>query len=270
MKRLTNIDLSEISLVDDPANEHAKVTLWKRNSPDNPDNSAGAPGVQISSKEVHMDPKELEKKLGELETQNAELTKQVEKAQNEAKSAQSVADTIEKAAKENGLEINKADDGTVTVSKKDDEYVDFNGTKIAKSQCPKEVLDAIEKGNKEIAELKKAQEAETLAKRAREELPNLGGKPEAKGELLKFIDGLESGQKDELMKSLKAADHAVSKMFKEIGKTGNDDENSAEGRLNKMVSEFQKSSGKTYEQAYAEVTKTKEGAQLLAQAEEDE
>jgi chromosome segregation ATPase len=196
-----------------------------------------------------MDPVELEKKLGELETQVAELTEARDEATKRAEEAEA---EIAKAAEE--------------AKKNEEEFIEIDGEQVAKSAVPAPLLKRLEAQQEAIEKMQAEREAEALAKRAESELPNLAGTAEQKGALLKAIDGMSEDAAKSLHEALKAADAAVSSMFKEVGKTASEDDGSASARLEKMAREHATEKGVPYETAFAEVVKTAEGRELRKQS----
>lgn len=140
----------------------------------------------------------------------------------------------------------------VEKAKPQEEMMDFNGEMVAKSAIPAPVL-------KQLEELQKAKEAEELRKRADEKLPNFKGSADQRGKLLKSI-----GDDAELMEMLAAADALFAQLFLEKGKTdASEDLRDADAKLDSLVKEYKEVHKVTYEQAYAEVAKTKEGLALI-------
>jgi len=272
-RNLMNIRLDEVSAVDAPANKSAKIVLYKRDGDSmNEDDMSDAMKAKMKeymdkgySKEdamkmcmgektqkggPNMDPQELAEKLEALEGQVADLTKRAEAA--EAAKAE-----LEKAADESGFDI---EEGKLA-KRADPEFIEVGGEKVEKSAVPAAVLKALEAQAEEVAKMK-AKEAEVeLAKRGAETLPHLAGTDLAKGKLLEAIGGDE-----EVLKSLKAADAAIAKAMEEIGNNPMDDEASATYRLNKMAGEYAESHKVPFESAYAEVTKSGEGRELMLAA----
>jgi hypothetical protein len=272
-RNLMNIRLDEVSAVDAPANKSAKIVLYKRDGDSmNEDDMSDAMKAKMKeymdkgySKEdamkmcmgektqkggPNMDPQELAEKLEALEGQVADLTKRAEAA--EAAKAE-----LEKAADEAGFDI---EEGKLA-KRADPEFIEVGGEKVEKSAVPAAVLKALEAQAEEVAKMK-AKEAEVeLAKRGAETLPHLAGTDLAKGKLLEAIGGDE-----EVLKSLKAADAAIAKAMEEIGNNPMDDESSANYRLNKMADEYAEAHKVPFESAYAEVTKSGEGRELMLAA----
>jgi DNA-binding transcriptional MerR regulator len=250
---LSGIKLDEVSLVDIPAAPMAKIALFKRGDMDDEmkakmkeymdkgysEDEARA----MMKKEDGMDPEELAKRLEELEGQVAEMTGEL--------------DTLKKAADEAGFDF----DGTTLTKRAPVEYIEVEGEKIAKSAIPAVILKALEAKEAELA-VAKAKEAEAaIAKRGAEVLPNLSGTDLVKGKLLEAI-----GDDEELLKSLKAADAAIAKAMEEVGFNPMNEDASAAFRLNKMAGEYAEAHKVPFETAYAEVTKSGEGRDLMVQA----
>lgn len=270
-RKLKNIKLTEISGVDIPADPNAKITLFKRGEPMKDEDMSDAMKAKMkeymdkgysqedamkmcmgekTEKGGHdMDPQELADKLEALEGQVDDLTKRAEAAEAE-KAA------LEKAADEAGFDI---EEGKLA-KRADPEYVEIEGEKFEKSAIPATILKALETKEVELAKAKAEQEEVTLAKRGAAELPNLRGSDLAKGKLLSMIDD------DEIISALKAADAAMKKQMEEIGANPLNDEASATFRLNKMANDYAGEHKVPFETAFAEVTKSGEGRNLMTEA----
>jgi len=267
-RKLKNIILNEVSGVDIPADPNARITLFKRG--DNMDDmddamkakmkeymdkgysemEAKAMCMRETKKGGHdMDPQELAEKLEALEGQVADLTKRAEGAEAEVAA-------LQKAADEAGFDV---EEGKLT-KRADPEYVEIEGERFEKSAIPATVLKALEAKEAELAKAKDEQEEVTLAKRGAAELPHLAGTDVAKGKLLSLIDD------DEIIAALKAADAALKKQMEEIGVNPMNDEASATFRLNKMATDYAETHKVPFETAYAEVTKSGEGASLMSES----
>ena len=159
-------------------------------------------------------------------------------------------------------DVKKAADGSVTiVAKSAEEMIEFDGEMIAKSAVPAPILKRLETQAKEVADLRKAAEVEDLRKRAEKEFPNLAGTADEKAALMKAVDGIDASAKDAVVKSLKAADAAVSKLFKEVG-SNEIDEASPSAKLDKMAKEHAAKNKVSFESAYSEVIKSGEGLEV--------
>lgn len=244
-KKLIALKLEEVSLVDDPANQHAKVTLFKRN---------------IEEKDMGEIEK-LNKQIAELTTEKESLEKKLKDGEDVTKKLQASEKTLEtllKQVEEAGFEINKGKDGEITIKKSaEKEFVVIDGEKVEKGSVPIAVLKRLESLEKESNE-------RILEKRAKEELPDLAGTDLTKGRLLAQIDKIEDEkERKELTEALKAANAAVKAVFKEHGHLPGYDDDSPQAQLDKMVEAYAKEHKVTDEKAYAEVTKSKDGKELL-------
>jgi hypothetical protein len=268
-RKLKNIILDEVSGVDVPADPNAKITLFKRgDTMDDMDDAmkakmkeymdkgysemeAKAMCMRETKKGGHdMDPQELAEKLEALEGQVADLTKRAEGAEAEVAA-------LQKAADEAGFDV---EEGKLT-KRADPEYVEVEGERFEKAAIPATILKALEAKEAELAKAKQEQEEVTLAKRGAAELPHLAGSDLAKGKLLAAV-----GDDEDVLKALKAADAALKKQMEEIGSNPAQDEASATFRLNKMATDYATEHRVPFETAFAEVTKSGDGAQLMAEA----
>jgi hypothetical protein len=134
------------------------------------------------------------------------------------------------------------------------------GEKVEKSLVPAPVLKMLAEQAADIAKMKTEAEEVALAKRGTDELPNLAGTPLAKGRLLALAE-----KDPEMLKTLKAADAAMSAAFVEKGNSNGADEASPEYKLDQLAKAHATAQSVTYHAAYAEVTKSGVGADLLAQ-----
>lgn len=271
-RKLKNIKLTEISGVDIPADPNARITLFKRGEPMKDEDMSDAMKAKMkmymdkgysemeakrmcmgekTEKGGHdMDPQELAEKLEALEGQVNDLTKRAEAA--EAEKAE-----LEKAADEAGFDI---EEGKLT-KRADPEYVEIEGERFEKSAIPATILKALEAKEAELVKAKAEQEETTLAKRGAEELPHLAGTDLVKGKLLAAV-----GDNEDVLKALKAADAALKKQMEEIGANPLNDEASATFRLNKMANDYAGEHNVPFETAFAEVTKSSDGAALMREA----
>jgi hypothetical protein len=251
---LEELDLLEVSAVDTPANQHASVVLFK-NLWHNAGVKPQTGGTQDKG-EGQVTVEELTKKLEALSAQVTDLTKKAADAETAKAAAEAATAALTKSAETAGLDIK---DGLI-VKRADPEYVEIDGEKVEKSLVPAPVLKAIEKQAAEIAKMKAKAEEVELAKRGDVELPNLSGTGLAKGRLLALVEGDEA-----LLKSLKAADAAMAKNYAETGHSDVQDEASSGYKLDQLAKAHAAAQSVTYEMAYAEVTKSGVGADLLTQ-----
>jgi phage host-nuclease inhibitor protein Gam len=251
---LEDIELMEVSAVDRGANQHAAVVLCKRVAPESLSGYTEAV-KSLSGDETQMEGdrsvtvEELTQKLETLQTQVADLTEK-------AAASDALADSLTKSAKEAGLEV---EDGKI-VKRADPEYVEVDGEKVEKALVPAAVLRAIEKQAADIAKMKAEAADVALAKRGATELPNLAGTDLTKGRLLAAVEGDEA-----LLKALKAADAAMAETYTEKGHSNVEDEAAPGSKLDKLAKAHAEAKGVSFEMAFAEVTKSGVGADLLAQ-----
>jgi len=251
---LEDVELLELSLVDNPANQHASVVLCKRFG--YKDGVKPKVDGQATEGEGQVTVEELTKKLEALQAQVTDLTKKAEDATFAQEAAEAAAAALAKSAEDAGLDV---EDGKI-VKRADPEYVEIDGERVEKSAIPAPVLRSIEKAAADIAKMQKAAEEVELAKRGEAELPNLAGTPLAKGKLLAAVQGDE-----DVLKALKAADAAMAKAFTETGHGDVNDESSPSFRLDTLAKAHASAQNVTFEAAYAEVTKAGVGADLLNQ-----
>lgn len=236
--------LDEVSHVDSPANKGSRVVLWKRAT----DTKGGDP----------MTPEQIAKRLEELETKVPELESALKAAEDKNKKMMSAMD-------EAGMDLEDTE-GKMKVSKRSEpEFIDVDGEKILKSAVPAPLLARLEKQAKELDDIKKAADLEQVRKRAVELMPNMVGTDDVKSALMKAVDGIaDESVRESVIKSLKAADEAVAKSFKEIGSKSVDESDPAV-RLEKMAKEKAAADKISYHVAYAEITKSGEGKKLAAE-----
>jgi len=236
--------LDEVSHVDVPANDGSRVVLWKRAT----DMKGGDP----------MKPEDLVKRLEELESMVPKLETSLKAAEYKNKK---MMDAMEEA----DMDVEETDDKMKLKKRADPEYIDFDGEKILKSAVPLPLLARLEKQSKELEDIKKAAEMVDLKKRAVEIMPNMAGTDDEKAALLKSVDSIaDASVRDSVLKSLKAADSAVAKSFREIGSQAVDETN-ASVRLEKMAKDKAAADNISYHRAYAEITKSGEGKKLAAE-----
>jgi len=244
---LEDIELMEVSAVDSPANQFASVVLFK-SSGYNPVVKPEMPG-ETAKGDRSVTVEELTQKLEALQTQVADLT-------SKAKEYEDANDRMMKSAVAAGLEIENGE----IVKRADPEYVEIDGEKVEKALVPAPLLKALEKQAAEIAKMKAEAEEVELTKRGETELPNLAGTALVKGRLLALV-----AKDEDLLKSLKAADAVMGEQFVEKGHARVEDEASASSKLDQLAKAHSTAQNVTYHAAYAEVTKSGVGADLLVQ-----
>jgi hypothetical protein len=241
------LELDEVSAVDSPANPLSLMALWKR---------------ATHQGEVQMNLEELTKRLEETESKVEELVKAEAAAVERAQKAEAELGAVEKALADAEIKVTKSDKGVAIEKAIDPEYIDIDGERVLKSSVPAPLLKRLESQDAAIRALTEQSARADLAKRAEELFPNLGGKPEEKAELVKMLDALSGDAKTALEKSLKAADAAVAKMFREVGEVAKADTDEKK-ELDAMVAKHAQDTGVSKAIAFAEVTKSGRGKELL-------
>jgi hypothetical protein len=273
--KLAGIMLSEVSVVDVPANAGASIAIWKRGEMEDQmdmtpeqkgrmkklmaDGMSEADAVKAAMTETAkggstMDPKELAKQVEALTAQVADLNKS-------AATATANETAIVKAAQDAGFTVAKTDKGVTVTKAADPEYVEINGQKVEKSSVPAPLLEMVLKQGTELAKMRAEKHEAELAKRGATELPNLAGTDLVKGKML-----AAAGDDPAMLTALKAADAAMAKSMQELGQNPLADEGSPTFKLDKMARTHAAEKGVSFEVAYAAVTATGDGAALYKSA----
>lgn len=255
---INRVKLDELSLVDEPANQHAIAVLLKNKKARR--NADGSFQKSDEGAEI-MDIEELQARLAEAE---AEVQKQRERADL----AEANVGAFEAAIDKDAFEVTKSAEGKVEIAKrKAEDTIEIDGEHIAKSLIPAPVLKRLEAAQNEADELRKAKEMEDLRKSAEEAFPNLVGTVEQKTALMKSLNALDENDRDAVMKSLKAADEAMKKMCAEVGdSSGAGGSGTATEELDQMAKKYASENGVTFSEAFSEVTKSGKGRELFVKS----
>lgn len=269
---LTDLELIELSLVDEPANPAARVVMFKRDMTPDEDKikelvaggmseddarkqvaqmrrskGAGPSGDQGKGGQSMSD---QEKRLVELEAANKRL--------------ESCVEALSKSLETEGYVVQLADEAVTVEKRKAEDYIEVGGETILKSALPASVLSVISKQADELAAVTKKLEAEELVKRVSAEIPHLAGDAVTKGEVLKAVDAIaDEAVRKAAHAMLKGANALASKLTREFGSVA-PQETDAMTELNKMAEDFAAEKKVTFAKAFAEVTKTGRGAELFA------
>jgi hypothetical protein len=268
---VTDLELIELSLVDEPANPAARVVMFKRAAPDEMKiqeliaegmseadardqvarmrrNKGAGPTGDLGKGDLSMS--DQEKRLEELEAANKRL--------------EASRDALVKSLETEGYVVQIADEAVTVEKRKAEDYIEVSGEAVLKSALPASVLAMISKQAGELAEVTKKLEAEELVKRVSAEIPHLSGAPAMKGAVLKAVDAIAD---DEVRKAahamLKGANTLASKLTREFG-TVAPEETDAMSELNKMAEDYAVEKKVTFAKAFADVTRTGRGAELFA------
>jgi hypothetical protein len=262
LKKLT---LTELSLVDRPANPLAIAPIFKA------DNSNGetmteetekmAPEMEAKIK-AYMKEKgcdrdtamkacmkfdefeaEAESRLSEVETLKADVEKL--KADNEA---------LRKSVLEEGYKITAEG----IEKKAPEEFIEIEGEQINKADIPAPILKRLEE-----AEIEKAENA--IQKRCKETLPNIS--EDHARVLLKAHDDLAEEEAKKFAEFMQALDNLFDEMTEEVGKSAaQGDMEDPNEKLNALAKAHQEEHNTTFAQAYAAVVKTDAGKALVKKA----
>lgn len=146
------------------------------------------------------------------------------------------------------------------------------GGSVNKSELPDDVRKHMEDMQKRAEEAERiakaereAREFEALVKRVEASYPNLPKDSQTKAKVLKAIESADDEVAKAAREILESADNALASVYKERGVAGDDTEETAEGKLNKMASEKAQNEGVPFAKAYASVLETSEGMELYNQ-----
>ena len=268
---VTDLELIELSLVDEPANPAARVVMFKRAAPDD-DNiqelvDGGMPEAEARDQVARMRRNKGAGPTGDLDKGDRSMSdqeKRLEELEAANKRLEASRDALVKSLEGEGYVVQIADDAVTVEKRKPEDYIDVAGEAVLKSALPASVLAMISKQAGELAEVTKKLEAEELVKRVSAEIPHLSGAPAMKGAVLKAVDAIAD---DEVRKAahamLKGANTLASKLTREFG-TVAPEETDAMSELNKMAEDYAVEKKVTFAKAFAEVTRTGRGAELFA------
>lgn len=244
---LKELKLSELSLVDKPANPEAYAPIWKSITEKGDDNMEDT--IKMSDDMKAKLKPYMDKGMSAEEAMKAyeeDMQKSVDtiKAENER---------LRKALIDNEFVI-KAD----SVEKKAPvEFIEVEGEQINKADIPAPILKRLEE-----AEADKAKA--DIEKSAKETLPNL-----KQDVAIKLIEK-NLAEDEELLEFLRAVDAMFAKGMEESGETKVEaDMSSAQDKLEGLAKAHATEHEMTFHKAYAEVVKTAEGKALLKAMKED-
>jgi uncharacterized membrane-anchored protein YhcB (DUF1043 family) len=270
-KRLRQLELKEVSIVPVGANTEALVVLNKELKKMDTEMkkiydalnenfqkrvdvhiAAGLDLLTAMSK-VHD---ELVADIGKANKQATDMLEARDKA------ATSLT-ALEKAAQDAGFVISKNGD-TYTISKTDKEMVELaDGTRIEKGSVPDGVLNMLKSQAADIADLRKKQNDALVLKAAKTDFPNLAlddaGMISLMGSVMKIKDNKD------IIAALKSASNALESLTKQTGSEVDPGTNPEAEQLEKMAKDHAAANpGLSFDQAYAKVSTTPEGAKLFA------
>jgi hypothetical protein len=262
---LEKIRLSELSLVDNGANQHAAVTIFKRNSGELPDKDADILGATnpVNKGEAALTDKNVN--VEEITKSLEDVTKKLEETQ----AALAEAQTISKMSDAEKAYMDKMDEKgraafmemdeekrkkKMDEMKKNDETITVDGKTVSKSAVGEAQFTTMKRlaaAEEAIAKANEATELARLEKRAAEELKHLPGTDTTKAKVLKALDAMADEEAAILKSALAKADEAASGDFETVGKSAGEkvDDDAA---IEKAAAEIRKATPSlTAEQAFA-------------------
>lgn len=249
---LEKLRLSELSLVDKGANQHAHVTIFKRDS-GSPDKNAEVLGdnnpvekgeFQLTDKNVNVE--EVVKSLEDVTKKLQEAEAKLAKAEAYAKMSDGEKAYMDKMDEKDRAAFMEMDEEKrkkkMDDMKKSDETIVVDGETVSKSAVGAAqfaIFKRLADAEAAIAKANANAEMSRLEKRAAEELKHLPGTDVEKALMLKSIDAMPEGARDVLKAALAKADEKSAGDFTTFGKSAG--EKKAEGdTFAKKVAEIQK------------------------------
>lgn len=268
---VTDLELIELSLVDEPANPAARVVMYKRAAPDEAKIQELIAGGMLEADAREQVAQMRRNKgagptgdLGKGNLSMSDQEKRLEELEATNKSLAASRDALVKSLEAEGYVVQIADEAVTVEKRKPEDYIEVSGEMLLKSAIPATILSMISKQAGELAEVNKRLETEELVKRVSAEIPHLSGAPAMKGAVLKAVDAIAD---EEVRKAahamLKGANSLASKLTREFGSVVAQ-ESDALTELNKMAEAYAVEKKVTFHTAYAEVTRTGRGAELFA------
>jgi hypothetical protein len=243
---LENLELEEVSLVDKAANQHAQITLFKRDNSEGNDMTDETQEVTKMSDEMDKKIKDYMKAKGcDRKTAEQAMMKSFDEAESvETLKAQN--EELRKALIDNGFKITK--EGVEKSAPV--EYVEVEGEQVNKADIPAPILKRLE-----AAEIEKREAA--VEKAAQEKFPNF--KPEVAKEIIK------ADFADEVLSALMALDNLLEGQMNEIGKSTSEtgDMTDPNEKLNALAKKYAEEHQTSFAKGYSEVVKTDAGKALI-------
>ena len=261
---LQKLQLTELSLVDRPANAQAMVSLFKR---DTSEEEITKMTDEMEAKvKAYMDKEGVGReeamkamdmyKADELELYKFDDDPEVNPLEDEVAALKADNEMLRKGLIDNGYVIS----AEAIEKKAEVEMMDIEGEMVVKSDIPAPVLKALEVAAAEKAQHSLEKADIELTKRAGESLPHFDVDV-AKSLVGKFYED------EKIMEALKAADAAFEASMQEFGKSDVDgDFTSPTDKLDALVKSYMDDNQlkkSEFAKAYAAVAKTDEGKSLI-------
>lgn len=249
---LTDLELIEVSLVDDPANPGALVALHKRKDDINMTDENEVSALVAKVAELEVTSEGLQKSLTDAEQA---LDAKDEEKEEVSKSLAALMAALD------ALGFDALTDGTETRLEKRaaPEMIEVEGEMLLKSAIPAVILTKLEKQAEALAKAAEETAAEELRKQANAILPNMKGTADERGALLKAVGGDEV-----LLSILRSANAAMASVTAEDGAAADPEVLDPAAALEKMAKALRaEKPALSVQQAHAEVYRTPEGKRLL-------
>lgn len=269
---VTDLELIELSLVDEPANPAARVVMFKRDTSTDEQKiqeliAGGMAEAEARDHVARMRRNEGAGPAGDLDKGAGSMSdqeKRLEELEAANKRLEASVDALVKSFEGEGYVVQIADSAVTVEKRTPEDYIEVGGEMVLKSALPASVLAVITKQAEALSEVNKKLEAEELSKRVSAEIPHLSGDAVAKGAVLKAIDAIaDEAVRKAAHAMLKGANAVASRLTREFG-TVAPQETDAMTELNKMAEDYSAEKKVTFAKAFAEVTKTGRGAELFA------
>lgn len=260
-KVLKELQLTEISLVDRPANEEARITVFKRK-----DAKPGSKGADPAYREEGADVEDEEdnmpdetKKVADLEKQVAVLTEQ----KSDLEKALSAQEAKTAAAEAKVAEITKARDVAAS-----DEVLKVGDVEVRKSAVGDATFSVIKAQQAQIQKERDERELLELTKRAEADYGSLPGEPIAKAKALMAMTRLPEAERTALEAMLKSGNVALSKSYAPLpgGRAAPAISGNADEKLNALAKAKAEKESVNFYKAYQDVLETDEGRELYKQS----
>ena len=256
-KLLEKLKLSELSLVDKGANQHARVSIFKRDASEKPEDAkAEVLGKSGNKEKVSMSTveKKVEGLTADLEKANtalAEATAKLEKADAFSKLSDAEKSFIEKMddkGKGDYMGMSAADRKKKMDSvKKSDETLEVHGQTISKSAVGdaefaifKALTEEAAIAKADIAKARETAELVTFTKQASDEFGALPGTEAEIAAVLKGLSTLDDDVKKTTLAIFKSAATSAAAALEKVGHSNGSVGTDLENRVQKMATEIAK------------------------------
>lgn len=249
LKKLT---LTELSLVDRPANPLAMAPIFKADTSKGEnmeDKDKMEDKIKAYMKEKSCSREEAMKALG-MKKSDEDFEAEVEALKADLDKAKAENEALRKSLLDEGYKITAEG----VEKKAPEEFIEVEGEQINKADIPAPILKRLEE-----AEIEKAEAA--ISKRCKEQMPNIS--EEHARVLLKAHDDLGEEEAKKFAEFMQALDNLFDEMTEEVGKSAAEGEmTDPNEKLDALAKAYAAEHETTFAKAYAAVVKTDEGKAL--------